>query len=80
MAGNVSGIIEKFQSGVNFLTIDKQSTFWHPLGQDQSEKLEGIVNEYVLLINSSTVSKFPDYKVNLIFSYCETSASKIAIY
>ena len=80
MAGNVSGITEKFQSGVNFLTIDEHSTFWHPLGQDQSEKLEGIVNEYVLLINSSTVSKFPDYKVNLIFSYCETSASKIAIY
>jgi hypothetical protein len=45
MAGNVTGIDEKFQSGVNFLTIDKQPTFWHPLEQDHSEKLEGMVKE-----------------------------------
>ena len=41
MAGNVTGIAEKFQSGVNFLTLDKQSAFWQPLGKDHLDKLQG---------------------------------------
>ncbi len=41
MAGNVTGIAEKFQSRVNFLTLDKQSAFWQPLGKDHLDKLQG---------------------------------------
>ncbi len=44
MAGNVSGIAEKFHSGVNFLTLDKQSAFWKPLEKYNVEKLQSIEN------------------------------------
>ncbi len=44
MAGNVTGIAEKFQSGVNFVTLDKISVFWLPLGIEHLEKLQGIEN------------------------------------
>ncbi len=40
MAGNVSGIAEKFQYGVNFLTLDNPSAFWQPLRKDNLEKLQ----------------------------------------
>ena len=33
-AGNVTGIKEKFASGVNFLTFDEEYKFWYPLEND----------------------------------------------
>ena len=44
MAGNVEGIAEKFKSGVNFLTLDKESSFWQPLGAEHLERIQGIGN------------------------------------
>jgi hypothetical protein len=66
MAGNVTGIGEKFQSGTNFLTVDQQSTFWHPFGQDQSKEVEGIVNKYVLHKLSNT-TRCTSMRFNIYF-------------
>jgi hypothetical protein len=41
--GNVSGIAEKFLSGVNFITVDPESKFWRPLEEDFSFKLDRMI-------------------------------------
>ena len=49
-AGKVTGIKEKFASGVNFLTFDQTSDFWWPLEKDFDVSKDKLITEWVFRI------------------------------